>query len=62
MLADIYSANGQTAVALHHLDQVMSIADSTENKAAMAEGALNLGLLFNKDGAERNLKKSAEMI
>lgn len=62
MLADIYSANGQTAVAQHHLDEVMEIAISTSNKAAEAEGALNLGLLYNKDGPERNPKKSADYL
>jgi len=62
MLADIYSNNGQTAIALQHLIQVGEIAMLDENKAAEAEGALKLGLLYNKEGAERNPKLSADYL
>lgn len=41
---------------------MLEIAISTENKAAEAEAALKLGLLYNKDGAERNPKKSADYL
>jgi hypothetical protein len=62
MLADIYSRNGQTSVAFQHLEQVLEIAISTEKKNAEAEAALKLGLLYNKDGPERNIKKSSDYL
>ena len=49
-------------MAFQHLEQVLEIAISTEKKHAEAEAALKLGLLYNKDGPERNIKKSSDYL
>lgn len=60
MLADIYSANGQTSAAFMHLKQVSQIAVDDGDKTAEAAVSLHLGLLYNKEGPERNPKQSAD--
>ena len=62
MLADIYSNNGQVPMAFQHLDSVLEIAIANDTKSAEAEAALKLGLLYNKEGKERNIKKSGEYL
>lgn len=62
MLADIYSKNGQVPMAFQHLDSVLAIAIADDKKSAEAEAALKLGLLYNKEGKERNIKKSSEFL
>lgn len=64
MLADIYAASAQTAKAFQHLEQVLEIAlaDDQKNAEAEAEAALKLGLLYNKEGPERNMKKSSDYL
>jgi hypothetical protein len=49
-------------MAFQHLEQVLEIAIATETKSAEAEAALKLGLLFNKEGKERNIKRSSEYL
>ena len=41
---------------------MLDIAQKNANRAAQAEATLKLGLLYNKDGPERNMKKSAEVL
>ena len=49
-------------MAFQHLESVLEIAIATDTKSAEAEAALKLGLLYNKEGKERNIKKSAEYL
>jgi hypothetical protein len=49
-------------MAFQHLDSVLEIAIANDTKSAEAEAALKLGLLYNKEGKERNIKKSSEYL
>jgi len=62
LLAEVHSKNGNTAKAIDHLKDVMSIASKDQNNSALAEATLKLGLLYNKEGKDRNIKKSAEVL
>ena len=41
---------------------MLNIALEESDKAAQAEAALKLGLLYNKEGERKNIKKSAEFL
>ena len=42
--------------------EVLNIALEESDKQAQAEAALKLGLLYNKEGERKNIKKSAEFL
>lgn len=58
----MHSKNGNTAAAIKNLEDVLKIALEKENKAYKAEATLKLGLLYNAEGKEKNIKKSAEFL
>lgn len=62
LLAEVHSKNGSIGKAIDHLKDVMTIASKDQNNSALAEATLKLGLLYNKEGKERNIKKSAEVL
>ena len=61
-LAEAHSQNNNISEAIKHLNKVLDIAYKNSKKSAQAEATLKLGLLYNKDGPERNMKKSAEVL
>lgn len=61
LLAEVHSKNGNTGKAIDHLKEVMTIATKYQNNSALAEATLKLGLLYNKEGKERNIKQ-AELV
>lgn len=61
-LAECESKNGNTGMAIEYLGKVLDIANSTFNRQAQAEATLKLGLLFNQEGREYNIKRSADYL
>ena len=61
-LSECESKNGNTAKAIEYLDKVLSIANQTSTRSAQAEATLGLGLLFNLEGKEHNIKRAADYL
>ena len=61
-MADAHAKNDNISEAIRHLNKVLDIAYKNSKKGAQAEATLKLGLYYNKEGPERNMKKSAEVL
>lgn len=45
MLSDVHAKNGNVQMAIHHLQELMNIAEAENKTQAQADAALKLGLL-----------------
>lgn len=61
-LSEVESKNGNTAKAIEYLGKVLSIANQNSTRSAQAEATLGLGLLFNQEGKEHNIKRAADYL
>ena len=61
-LSEVESKNGNTAKAIEYLGKVLSIANQSSTRSAQAEATLGLGLLFNQEGKEHNIKRAADYL
>jgi tetratricopeptide (TPR) repeat protein len=57
-LSEVESKNGNTRKAIENLQKVIPLVNSqkTPNRKAWADATLGLGLLFNQDGKEHDIK------
>ncbi len=61
-MSECESKNGNTAKAIEYLCKVLNIATQTSTRSAQIEATLGLGLLFNQEGKEHNIKRAADYL
>jgi len=61
-LAEAYSQSDNTSEAIKHLNKVLDIAQKAQNRQAQTEATHKLGLLFNREGPDHSMKRSAEAL
>jgi tetratricopeptide (TPR) repeat protein len=49
LLADVHAKNGNVQMAIHHLGELMNIAEAENKTQAQADAALKLGLLHYQE-------------
>lgn len=61
-LSECESKNGNNPKAIEYLLKVLQIANANSIRSAQTEATLGLGLLYNSDGKDHNIKSSAQYL